>query len=195
MFAKRVLADEPFQLWNELRVAPELEVDVDPLLQRRQPLLVETGSFGARERPVELGQRRPPPQGERLPEQLPGLVRRGRSCTRYTRLEALEVECPFLDADQVAGGLGDDRVVAEQLAQLRDVHLDGRGRGLRGCAAPDLVDQAIASDGLVGVEQEQGEQRPLLRTPELQHAAVLLDLERSEDAEFHRSCGPPSAGL
>ena len=78
---------------------------------------------------------------------------------------------------------------------MRDVHLDGRGRGLRWCAAPDLVDQAIARDGLVGVEQQEGEQRALLRAPELQHPALHLDLERSEDAEFHRSWGPPSAGL
>jgi hypothetical protein len=43
-------------------------------------------------------------------------------------LEAMEVELPVADADEVARGLGEDQIPAEGLAQLGDVHLE-RGRG------------------------------------------------------------------
>ena len=76
-----VLADEPFQLRNELRVPSGSRSALDALLERRQPLLFEPGAFRARERLVELGQRWPTPQAECLPEQVGGLIRRGVSGT------------------------------------------------------------------------------------------------------------------
>ena len=55
--AQRVLLDELLELGHELRVASELEVGVDPLLEGCQALLLEAGARGPRERSVELRER------------------------------------------------------------------------------------------------------------------------------------------
>jgi hypothetical protein len=57
--------NQGFQLRNEQRVAPEDEVGVDPLLDRREPFLVEAielGPVGDRECDVRQG--RTAPQGQ-----------------------------------------------------------------------------------------------------------------------------------
>ena len=123
-----VLAHEPLELRNQLRVPPQREVGLDPLLECGQPLLLEPRSLGAGEGVVQLGQRRSSPQGQPLPEQpgsLRGLLRTRR---RDQLLETMEVELAVADADEVARGLGEDQIPPEGLAQLGDVHLE-RGRG------------------------------------------------------------------
>ena len=63
-------------------MAAEREVGLDPLLERRQPQILEPSRLDARERLVgELGQRRPAPQGERLAQQ----ARRARRARRRAR--------------------------------------------------------------------------------------------------------------
>ena len=64
--AQWMTGDEGFQLRNEQRMAPESEVGVDPLLDRREPLLVEAielGTVGDRERDVRQGRTAPHGQG------------------------------------------------------------------------------------------------------------------------------------
>ena len=68
--AVRMLGDQRLELADELGVAAEREVGLDPLLERRQPQLLEPRRLDPRERlVVELGQRRPAPQRERLAQQ------------------------------------------------------------------------------------------------------------------------------
>ena len=48
---------------------------------------------------------------------------------------------------------------------------------------PQLVDQQVTRDDLVCVQRQQCEQRPLFRTTEPKRAAVVLDLDRPQQAE------------
>jgi hypothetical protein len=56
--------------------------------------------------------------------------------------------------------------------------------GLRRLARPDRVDQRVGSDDLVGVDQEDGEERALLRRPEVRPPAVNGRFERTEDSKL-----------
>ena len=73
-----------------------------------------------------------------------------------------------------------------------DCDLEGilgpRGRLL----APERVDQALAPDDLVRVQQQQGEQGALARAADGQYRTVALDLERPEQAELEPR--PPVPG-
>jgi hypothetical protein len=91
------------------------------------------------------------------------------------------------DAQLVAGTVGDENAVGpESPAQPGNVVLDdlrgGRGRPL----APELVHQPFGRDGLVGLQEEQGEQCTLLAAAKRDRAAAVAHLQRAEDEEFHR---------
>ena len=67
--AERLRGDDRLQLGDELAVAAEREVGVDPVLERGEPQLREAGGLGRRERLLrELGERRAAPERERLAE-------------------------------------------------------------------------------------------------------------------------------
>jgi hypothetical protein len=83
---------------------------------------------------------------------------------------------------------------AERLAQLGDVNLERRRGRLWLLDAPQLLDQAVTRDGLVGVQEQKRQEGALLRTGDPHDPAVLLDLQRPEDAELHAPLRPPSAG-
>jgi hypothetical protein len=55
----------------------------------------------------------------------------------------------------------------------------GRGRPL----APQVVDQAVDRDDVVGVQEQDREERAPLRAPERKRLAVAPDLEGSEHSE------------
>ena len=63
--AERVLANERLDLSDDLGVAPESEVGLEPPLERLQAELFEARNLGLRERLVgEVGERRPAPEVE-----------------------------------------------------------------------------------------------------------------------------------
>ena len=65
--AERVLGDQCLELSDQLVVAPEREVGVDPQLDRCQPDLLEPGDRRLGEALVgEVRERRAPPQRQRL---------------------------------------------------------------------------------------------------------------------------------
>src|SRR5258706_10630933 len=104
--------------------------------------------------------------------------------------EALEVDFARIGAEQVAAGLRDDAVSAESLAQLRDVHLQRLAGGRRRLVPPQRVDQPLARDGAVRLEQEPREQRALLLPAQLERAPVVDHLERAEETEVHLTSVP-----
>ena len=62
-----MLGDEALQLADDVGVASEREVGLDPLLERVQAQLLQPRDLRLGERlECELVQRRPPPQGKRL---------------------------------------------------------------------------------------------------------------------------------
>jgi hypothetical protein len=113
---------------------------------------------------------------------------RDRGAGAYDRLlEAFEVELAVGDANQVAGRPLDDQVAAERLAQLGGVNLERRRGRLRLLDAPQLLDQAVTRDGIVGMQEQKRQEGALLRTSDPHDPAVLLDLQRPE------GCGAPCA--
>ncbi len=116
-------------------------------------------------------------------------------------LEPLEVESAGLDADEVAGATRLDRLLAERLAEPRDVSLDEvRGRARR-VVAPQPVDESRSGHDRVRMAEEEDERRALLRCPEVHRLPVHRSLERAEDAVLtgHRPtllrCGGGAARL
>jgi hypothetical protein len=69
------------------------------------------------------------------------------------------------------------------------VDLDGVARRCRRVLGPQLLDQAIAGDDPVGLQQQDRQQRALLRSTEREPVPVRADLERTEDAEVDVSRG------
>jgi len=112
------------------------------------------------------------------------------------------VNCVRLGAQDVTGGRrGQDGppVVAAGLRgqsapQPRDVEGDGLrtapGRGI----APQLINDAIGGEWLVGMEDEQREQGALPGRRVGHRPAVLDGLEGAEDSELHRLEPDPWAG-
>ena len=88
-----MLADERLDLADELRVAAEREVGLEPPLERLQAKLFETWGLGLRERLVgEVGKRRPAPEVESLAEALRRELGRRRPRLLDERFEAKQVE-------------------------------------------------------------------------------------------------------
>ncbi len=136
-----MLRPEHLQLADHLPVPSEGEVGLDPFLERPEPQLLETIDVGGRERLVgEVGQRRAPPQRERLPD----AVGRGArvaarelpACLLHAAFEAVGVELTVRDAEQVSAAAGLQPAPAlvrtvEGPAQARDMRLERLARGGR----------------------------------------------------------------
>src|SRR5206468_6171055 len=86
--------------------------------------------------------------------------------------------------EEIAGPARDDPFLPEQLAQAVDADLERIHRLVRRPFSPQTVDRALARDDLVGVQEQEGEQRPLLRTAERQRHAVLRHLQWPEKPEL-----------
>jgi hypothetical protein len=68
---------------------------------------------------------------------------------------------------------------------LRDAVLDDLRRGRRRISLPELVDQAIARDDLVRVQEQDRQQLTLSRAPQRYRPPSRADLERTEDPIIH----------
>lgn len=105
--AQRLLGDQLLQLDDELVVASELELGLDPLLPGGESELVESRDLRLREvRVAELQERRATPEGERLSQLLGralGLAARAGPPRLLERVaEDVAVERAALDAEAVS---------------------------------------------------------------------------------------------
>ena len=162
-----MLRNERFELAHCGAVAAERELGFEPPLERVQTKVLETGAFRPCERlGCELGQRRPAPERQRLAEPVfrpPGLAR----VERLPRLrqggdEAIEIELLRVENEGVAGRARLQGPRGQQLAQVRDVdlhHLLGRFGHV---GPPEVVDDPLERERAVGMEEQQGQERPLL---------------------------------
>ena len=188
--AERVLCNERLELADQLVVAGQREVGVDPQLDRGHPDFLEPGNGGLGEALVdEVRERRTSPQRQRVAQPLRRVGREpaGEHAPALVDqpLEALEVELVRSDADQVAGRPRLQHVLRKRLAEPRDVDAQSRGRVVGRALAPELVDQPVGWDDLVGVEEQHGEQLTRLRPAQGYLAAFIPNLERSQDPELH----------
>jgi hypothetical protein len=188
--AKAMLAHQELQLGDEIGVAAEREIDLDPLLDSRQAQFLEPVYLGLRKALVgEIAQRRSAPQRqgglERYRRAAEIAFRARGACLVPQPLESIEVELFRLEVQHVAGRTCDQQllrvaVAAEELAQPGDVAVESGRGGPRGLFAPELLDQSVAGDDLVGVQEQKRQQRAALLSPELERTAVVAYLERAE---------------
>jgi hypothetical protein len=97
----------------------------------------------------------------------------------------VEIELVGLEPDEVARRPSGQHVVRERLAKSRDVHVKGLGGADRHVLTPELVDQPVSGDHVVGVEQKQRQKRARLESAQGHLAAFVPNLERPEDPELH----------
>ena len=177
-FAQRLLRDERRELADERGVASKRKVGLDPLLEHGEAALLEARDLGPSEVVVgEIGQRRPAPQRERFAQLLGRFPRLGVACLVDQLLEPVHVELAGGDLQDVAAGPGEQHLVAERLAQLRDVALQRLGGGLRRLLAPELLDQALAPDELVRPQREDREQLALSAAADDERPIAVSDLK------------------
>jgi hypothetical protein len=195
--AQGVLRDETLRLRHELRVPPEREIGIDAILERSEAQLLQPLDVDAGERlERQIGERTAAPQRERLAQPLGGTLRRVRRQRAASFLgqvlEAMEIELAEPHAQEVSRrARQQDAVVASALpergAQARDVDLQRVCRARRWPLAPQLVDQGVRRNDLVGAEEEDRTQRALLPTAERNLRSVVRSLERAENPELHRA--------
>ncbi len=183
----RVLDGERLEFSDQLGVATEAQIGVDPPLQRGQPELVEPGDLGCDGRfVVEVGERRSPPRGERLREQRRRRGRVGaqqRCCPGHRLLEGLHVVVEVGRLHQIAAGRGPERkLLAERPPQVRHVHLEGLSGRCRRLLAPQLVDQTAGGDDVVQTGHQQCQHQPLLGPSQVDRRIGPRDGDRPEGA-------------
>jgi hypothetical protein len=184
--AKRMLGDQPLQIWGDLFVLAELQQGVDPLLDDGLPQLVEPLELDRQRRLVrKVCERGATPQSERLAELRAALLCRKRSSFCDETLEAAQVDRIGISTEHVSPRLGDNNVLAEALAQPRNVVVERGGCVRRLLIAPQLVDQPVGANDLVRLEHEQRKHGAALRAPQVEGPTISLHLERPEYSKFH----------
>ena len=189
-----MFTDQQLQLAEHVLVAPEREVTIDPFHQCCQPQLVELGDLvTAVGFEQEAGQGRAAPEVERLAQKLDSHFELARRCALAgggkELLQARDIEPLGIDLEAVAPVRGRDRVVTvanQRLAQLGDVDVDGLPRRWRRRLAPELVDQPLACDELVRVQEQDRQDEPLLQPAQRNRLALVDHLQRPEDPVLHR---------
>jgi hypothetical protein len=125
---------------------------------------------------------------------MPGSPLRERPAGRSDEsLEPPEVDRFRCHREAVTRPVRLDERSADGPAQAVDIHLKRLGGGTRRRLSPQLVDQPLPRQRLTGCEQQRGEQRPLLRSPERDRPAVENRLERAQNAEFDAHKDPLDA--
>ncbi len=158
-----MLGDERLEVADQLGARTGDELGLDPFFDGCDAELVEAHRLRPRERLVgEIRERRPADERECLPQQLGGALRSVRG-TRLAQqaLESRRVDLLRVEPEEVAARVRLDRVLAEHLAQLRDVHLKRGARGRGRCRAPDRLCELLGREHAVRPEQERREQPPL----------------------------------
>ena len=188
--------DERFELADLLRVVTKVELGLDALLDGGEAQLLEMCDLGMRERLVgEIRERRAAPEPQRLSQELHRALRRAVGERPRALLEQPLETCPVelvgCDPDLIAAPARHDHAVGaggittvERLAKPRDVHLQALGSAGGRVLAPQLVDQSVGRNDLVGVQQQDRQHRALLAR-ERKLTPCVTDLERAEDPEFH----------
>jgi hypothetical protein len=185
--AEAVFRDEPLELRHQLVMAAKRQVGINSILDRRETQVVQPRNLALCERLAsELDQRLPAPKRERITQAgrpLVWILELARS--RDQRLEASQVDLARRDLQQITGRAGLDPIGAEQLAQAGDVPVQRGLRGARRLLAPQRLDQLGARHDLAAAQEQQRQQRALLRARR-GHIGVTFDNpQRTQQLEPH----------
>ena len=183
-----VQCDECLELADQIAVMTEHEVGVDPVLERRQARFLQARDLALSERLIrEIGERLAAPQPQRRAQQLArgGSVAVGERATRVGghRLETVGVDLTRRRRKQVAAAARQEHLVAQCLAQMRHIPLQRFRCRRRWSLAPQLIDQTIARDRLPAAQQQDRQQRPLLRAAEHNRSLAVDHLQRPQNPE------------
>src|SRR4051794_9674499 len=186
--------DQRIELAEQLAVATQLEVELDPLEDRSQPLLLEpsTLSFEQTVR-TDAAERLSTPDSERLIDprarglELAGRARRPRSAERV--LPAADVALAGLYVQQVATRPTDQPAAVsaslrQRLAQARDKHLQAVPRTRGRLLAPQLIDELVAGHDAPAHQRQNRKQRPRPLTPQGHRPAIHTRLDRTEQLDL-----------
>jgi hypothetical protein len=202
--AERVADQQALQLRDRRGIVAELELGLEGILECGLMALVEVRALGAGEGFVDIGERRPAPDGECLAQERRS--RRGipgRPCLGRQLLEPGEVELFVCDLEDVAGAAcADSRARArfgERLAQARDRRLHRVGAARGRVVAPQRVDDLVARDDPVAPQQQQRQEGALARTSDRLPVPSDNELDGAEHPEadgrphderrYHREAG------
>ena len=183
-----MLGDEAFQLADELGVAAEREVRLDPPLERRESKLVQPPDRRLRERLVgEVGERRPAPERERFAESLSRGRRLGTVRLPQQAGEAVEIELVGLDAQHVAGRprLEPVRLRAERLPSCETRTWSAVGPDAGGSSPQSSsISRSLETTSFACSSRSASSARWLAPASGSAGAGVG-DLQRTEDPELH----------
>jgi hypothetical protein len=157
--AQRMLGDQRLQLADELVVAAEGEVRVDPKLQRGDAKLFEAKDRRLGERLVrEVRERCAAPEREPLAQPVsraPEVLVRERATTALEELlEALDVDRSGRGLHRVAARPRHQHLRWEHSPKTRHQRGERVRRRLRCVVAPEVFDEAVARDDLVGSQEQ-----------------------------------------
>ena len=190
-FTQGLFADERLELAERVGVSAELNSRFEATFTSRQLQLLETSELCRGERfRGELPEGVTAKERERVGKQAirllePTVAERGRAAGEQIE-KSMEIELTFVDADRVTRAVGHESIPAERATQRMDVHLQCVRCCLRRLFAPERVDQAIAGERLVCMQQQVREQGARLAARELELLGATRDPERAEDSEFER---------
>ena len=186
--------DQRVQLAQELAVAAQLEVELDPLDDRGQALLVEARALCIEQTVrAHSPQRVAAPETKRLVDPLPSglrLTARARAMRLAKRLlPAVDIALARVHIQQVAVRLIDQPAavsasLAQRLAQARDMHLQADTRSRGRVLAPQLVDQPLGGHDATALQRQDREQRPRPLTPQRHRPATHTHLDRTEQLDL-----------
>ena len=156
VLSKRMLGDERLQLGDELAVPPELEVGIDPGLERCELAFLEPRDLHLRPRlEAQIGERPAAKERERLAQPRSCLLRRSPRRRADECVEAIDIDLARRNGELVTATPRDDAAVPKRSAEPRDVDLNALDRGRRRLPAPYVVDQTVRRDRPATREQQQ----------------------------------------
>ncbi len=193
--AQRVLGDERGQLLGDLLVAAERQVEVGRELERGEPLAVEPGRVGLRERLGDVGVRRPAPQVQPAADLLARGRQLARRATRPGRGQEVEegggVQAARRYVEPVArrdgGHLDVGPALAQPAAQPRDHAVEVGQVATTSGVTPDPIEDRVGRDDPPRVDHERGQDLPVPGRPQLDGRAVPEDLQRAEHLDHRAS--------
>ena len=71
------------------------------------------------------------------------------------------------------------------------MYLHGLDSGWRRVIAPECLNENVDPHRAVGSQQQNGQDRPPLRSTQRHRATLVTHLERPQNAEVHRALGAP----
>jgi hypothetical protein len=179
------------QLTQQLPGPARLQLQIDRVLDRQRPALVQHRRGLTHRGGIDLGAGRATPQIESLPVRpARGLRVRRRPGGLHQPEEDVHVQVLRADGDPVAGPIGADHIVRQYPAQPRHARLQLTACGGRRLRVPDRGGQLAEPDDPAGVQQQHREANPVAPGGHRHRLTVDGHLQRPEQTETpftHRS--------